>query len=58
MEMSNGLLTPQEAAKFLKVDVRTIYRWLKDGTLAGVKIADSWRIRKSDIDGFFEKKTK
>ena len=53
MEVKNELLTPQEVADYLKVDVRTIYRWLNTGTMAGVKIGDNWRILKSTIDNYF-----
>ncbi len=56
MDKNNGLMTPEEAAEFLKVDIRTIYRWLRAGTLPAAKFGDSWRIRKSDIDAFFDKK--
>ena len=54
MKEADGLITPEEAAQYIRVDVRTIYRWLKDGTLPGAKIGDNWRIRKSDIDAFFK----
>ena len=34
----NELLTVQEVADFLRTTSTTIYRWLKNGKLQGVKI--------------------
>ena len=48
------ILTPEEVATMLKVNTRTIYRWLTNGTLKGVKIAGSWRIKRSDFNTLFE----
>ena len=56
MEMNKELLTPQEVADYLKVDVRTIYRWLNNGSLPGVKIVDNWRIKKSVLNALIENK--
>ncbi len=53
----NGVLTVNEVAELLKVDIETVYRWLRSGQLPGAKIGETWRVRKSDIDAFFEKKT-
>lgn len=41
--------TPQEVAKTLKVDVRTIYRWIREGKLNAVKVVDLWRISESEL---------
>lgn len=38
------LLTVEEAATRLKVDVETVRRWLRSGQLSGVKIGRLWRI--------------
>ena len=38
------LLTPQEAAKFLKVSTRTIYNWLRKNQLPARKYGGLWRI--------------
>ena len=54
MEPDNELFTPREAADFLKVNVRTIYRWVKNGTIASTKIAGTLRIRKADLDNLFQ----
>ncbi|HQD17982.1 MAG: helix-turn-helix domain-containing protein [Bacillota bacterium] len=44
------LLTVGDVAKYLKVTPRTVYSFLESGTLKGVKIGRSWRIRKHDLE--------
>jgi excisionase family DNA binding protein len=53
-EENNGLLTTEEAAELLKLNVETVRRLLREGVLTGAKIGDNWRIRRSDIDAFWE----
>lgn len=50
------LLTPQEAAKILKVDRRTVYKYLRSGELPAAKIGDTWRIRQEDLDKFIKQR--
>jgi excisionase family DNA binding protein len=38
-----------EAAGVLRVDHHLLRRWLRDGTLPGVKIGSRWRMRREDI---------
>lgn len=51
------LLTTDEVAARLKVTKRTIYAWLKDGRLRGVKVGKFWRIRQADIDALLQGET-
>lgn len=46
-----GLVTVEEAAKFLKVHHETLRKWLRQGTLRGVKIGGGrmWRIPKAEL---------
>lgn len=48
------LYTPQEIADLLKVDLRTVYRWLREGKLQGHKVGGVWRIDKAVIDDMFK----
>jgi len=41
--------TPQEIANKLKIDIRTVYRWIKEGSLKAVKIGRFWRISESEL---------
>ncbi len=52
----NSMMTIEEVAKFLKVSARTVEDWANNGELAGAKLEDSWRFRRSDVDKFFKSK--
>lgn len=41
-------VSPQEVAERLGVKVQTVYRWIKSGKLAAVKIGQ-WRIAESTL---------
>lgn len=45
------LVTVEEAAKFLKVHHETLRKWLRQGTVRGVKIGGGrmWRIPKAEL---------
>lgn len=44
------ILTPREAAQYLSVHVRTIYRLAKNGEIPGRKVGGSWRFKKEALD--------
>ncbi|MDI7259694.1 MAG: helix-turn-helix domain-containing protein [Thermodesulfobacteriota bacterium] len=44
------IMTPREAAEYLSVHVRTIYRLAKNGDIPGRKIGGSWRFKKDALD--------
>lgn len=43
-----GLLTPEEAAKRLRLSRRTVIGWLQQGRLPGIKIGNRWRVQETD----------
>ena len=43
-------MTPREAADYLSVHVRTLYRLVKNGEIPGRKIGGSWRFKKDALD--------
>jgi len=47
------ILTPREAAEYLNVHVRTIYRLAKKGEIPGRKVGGSWRFKKVMLDEWF-----
>jgi excisionase family DNA binding protein len=47
-----GLMTPEQIADRLLVQRRTVYNWLKEGTLPGVKGGRLWRVRPADLEWF------
>jgi excisionase family DNA binding protein len=44
------IMTPREAAEYLSVHVRTIYRLVKNGDIPGRKVGGSWRFKKDALD--------
>ncbi|MBM4330266.1 MAG: helix-turn-helix domain-containing protein [Deltaproteobacteria bacterium] len=44
------IMTPQEAAEYLSIHVRTIYRLVKKGEIPGRKVGGSWRFKKDALD--------
>jgi excisionase family DNA binding protein len=46
----DDLLTAREIQDLLKIDRTTVYRMLKDGRLAGVKIGQQWRFARVELD--------
>lgn len=50
----NSMMTTQEVAKFLKIAEKTVEEWAANGELAGAKLDNSWRFRRSDVDKFIK----
>ena len=46
--------TPQEVANKLKVDVRTVYRWIRENRLKAAKVVTLWRIPESELKRLIE----
>jgi len=44
------IMTPREAAEYLSVHVRTIYRLAKNGNIPGRKVGGSWRFKRDALD--------
>jgi excisionase family DNA binding protein len=56
METREEVFTPQEAAAYLKVNLRTIYRKIKKGVIPCLRLDGRLiRIRKQDLDSLFVK---
>ena len=53
--MSEEFLTAEEIAKTLKVNIMTVYRWIKSGKLTAFKAGKQYRIKKEDLDNFIIK---
>jgi len=41
--------TPQEVADKLKLNVRTLYKWIRENKLKAVKLGDVWRISETEL---------
>lgn len=49
--------TPQEVAKKLKIDMSTVYRWIREGRLKAVKIGHFWRVSESELQRLLKGET-
>jgi excisionase family DNA binding protein len=47
-----SLLTPQQVAERLQVQVQTVVRWLRSGQLKGAKFGRLWRVTEEDLQAF------
>lgn len=55
MKTEKEFLTPEEASEYLRVNKRTIYRWLKARMLPAMRAGKQWRFRKTILDHWLEK---
>lgn len=44
------LLDVEELARYLKLQKQTIYNWLNQGRITGIKIGGVWRFDRREID--------
>ncbi len=48
--MAEEIMTAFELARYLKVDVRTVYRYLKESQIPAIRMGGRWRFRREAID--------
>jgi len=59
MAQKEKFLTAKEVADILRVDIMTIYRYIKAGKIKAYKIGKEFRMREEDFNKFLNKvKTK
>lgn len=44
--------TPEEVANKLKIDITTVYRWVKEGRLKAIRVGRLLRIPESELQRF------
>ena len=49
-EKAERPFTLMEAAEFLKVDRKTILKWINEGKLKGFRVGRDWRVPRKEID--------
>ncbi|MNP76414.1 Helix-turn-helix domain protein [compost metagenome] len=53
MELLGKVYTVEETAELLKVDINTIYKWIKEKKLTAIKLGGTtWRIKERDLHYF------
>ncbi|MBC7083657.1 MAG: helix-turn-helix domain-containing protein [Firmicutes bacterium] len=46
------VMTAPEAAQYLRVDIRSVWKLLSEGKIRGARVGRVWRIAKSELDRF------
>ncbi len=50
------LIDIDELAEYLKLKKQTIYNWLNQGKISGMKVGGVWRFDRNDIDTWLKSK--
>ena len=50
--VGDRLLTVVEVAALMRVSNMTVYRLIKSGNLAAIRVGKNYRIRESDVDNY------
>ena len=58
MQDDSEWLTVEEVAKQLKVHIKTVRHWINTGELGAMDIGRGYRISKSDLQAFIDKRKK
>jgi SOS regulatory protein LexA len=57
LNMTQDILTIDEVADYLKVNIRTVYRMLKAQEVPAFKVRNQWRFKREDVDVWITKHT-
>lgn len=55
-DLMDNYYTPQQVAEKLQINIRTVYKWIREGKLKAVKVGDLWRISETELIRFVEEK--
>ncbi len=50
------LLTVNEVADLMRVSRMTVYRLIKDGSIAALRVGRSYRLREDDVDDYLSER--
>ena len=53
----NGLMDVRGVAKYLSLDRQTIYNWLHQQKISGIKVGGVWRFERRAIDEWLKSRT-
>ena len=54
MSLDEEMLTTDEVAKILRVNVKTVRNWIASGELIAVDIGNEYRISRTNLNKFIE----
>ena len=46
--------TPKEVSEKLKLNIRTIYKWIREERIKAIKLRNVWRISESELSRLLE----
>lgn len=52
------LINIDELAEYLALKKQTIYNWLSDGKISGIKIGGVWRFDRKEVDVWLKSRTR
>jgi excisionase family DNA binding protein len=55
-DVSEPLLTVNEVAQAMRVSNMTVYRLIKSGQLAAIRVGKNYRIRRSDLERYLSER--
>jgi len=55
MKEKLSLMTPEQVAEMLQINVLTVYNYIKKGKLSAIRLGRSYRITREDLDNLIEK---
>ena len=50
--MLRDLLSPEELARYLEVDLTSVMEWANSGKIPGIREEDSWRFERKSVDAW------
>jgi excisionase family DNA binding protein len=53
---SSGFITPEEVAQDLRVNILTVYKYIRQGSLGAIRIGRNYRISQKDLTVFIKSK--
>jgi excisionase family DNA binding protein len=54
MKTNVSLLTPEQVAEILQINILTVYSYIKQGKLGAIRLGRSYRIAQEDLDRLIE----
>ena len=54
----NRLLTTRQVAEMLQLEVSTVRKYIRDGTIPATKVGHQWRVNCDDLKEMFDTKGK
>ncbi len=57
-DWDDDVMTAKEAAKYLKIALPTLYRYMQRERIPCFKLGNQWRFKRSSLDKWIEEKSK